>query len=109
VALAIDKLVSRPYTCTGVHVHRYMYGIYTGWRPERARTRRADGRAGGGRDEMRGRKSVLSSVTNQIPDIIVRYKPTHLLVPSHPSAPPVPFCNVNLARNLRAPLRVDYD
>lgn len=63
---------------------------------------------------MRGRKSVLSSVTNQIPDIIVWYKPatrppTHSpFIPPPPSLCPRPsplrplVCNVNLARNLYA-------
>lgn len=41
-------------------------------------------------DEMRGRKSVLSSVTNQIPDIIVWYKPATRPPTTHsPFMPPL--------------------
>jgi len=97
VALAIDNLVLRPYRYTSscIQVHT----IYTGCPNERERG------GASGRDEMRGRKSVLSSVTNQIPDIIVRYKPTHPLAPFLPLSPAphrVRFCNVNLVHNLHA-------
>lgn len=40
-------------------------------------------------DEMRGRKSVLSSVTNQIPDIIVWYKPATRPPTHSPFMPPL--------------------
>jgi len=104
VALAIDKLVSRPRTCTGVHVHRYIRYIRGGALNEREHAGRTSGRAGGMKCGVASRYCRRLQIKYPI-SLFGTNQPIYSSLPI-PLRSPIPFCNVNLARNLRAPQRL---